>query len=236
MRRVARSVRSVLHRKRRATRPKVSQTRFTPEASCLAAQGQSGLIRTGCAVRCVLVQNTLGTASTRQLQCLIHPVQKGHDFRSPLKVWLVHLRYSYTEFKEQYIKINKDIQDINENDFQFSYETEADRIYLSFRMNNSKLQNDRFKYNMCNTPICQNCGMMKNETVHHYIFECPKYKIIRKILDRKIKSLAKIKNKSTKFILNLLLTKNEGNLLTNTEFRNLTMSLKYYILRTHRFI
>ncbi len=152
----------------------------------------------------------------------LHPIVKNTD--------------NYTEFKEQYIKINKETQNINENDFQFSYETEVDRIYLSFRMNNSKLQNDKFKYNMCNTPLCQNCNMMKNETVYHYIFECPKYKIIRKILDRKIKSLAKIKNKSKKFILNLLLTKNEGNLLTNTEFKNLIMSLKYYILRTHRFI
>lgn len=65
-----------------------------------------------------------------------------------------------------------------------------DKTNLSFRMRNSLLKIDSYKMGFVSDNICANCNLQKQENLHHYIFECSKYRSQRKIFLARVAALA----------------------------------------------
>ncbi len=138
---------------------------------------------------------------------------------------------NYEDFKVKLIANRKEII-IN----HYNYDTETDRIYLSFRMKNSLLQSDKYKMGMSETNICINCPTKKQETLLHYVFHCPKYNYQRQKMLRQIKSIAKLKYISENNLLKLLMNNNINIYLHKNEYNFIILQFKSYIENTKRFL
>ena len=137
---------------------------------------------------------------------------------------------NYEDFKN----LLKNQQDININNY--TYENYQDTIYLSFRMQNSLLQSDKYKMGISENNLCINCPTGQQETLFHFVFECPKYKYYRQNFLNQIKTIAKLKNVTRRNLLHLLLNNNNQNFLHPTEYKFIINKFTKYIEKTKRFI
>ena len=138
---------------------------------------------------------------------------------------------NYEDFKTKLL-LKMKLQNMN----HYSYETNTDKIYLSFRMKNSLLQSDKYKMGMSENIFCTNCPTRQQETLLHYIFYCPKYNYYRQKMLRQFKSIAKLKNISKSNLLKLLINNNINNYLHRNEYKFVITQFKLYITKTKRFM
>ncbi len=138
---------------------------------------------------------------------------------------------NYEDFKTKLL-LKMKLQNMN----HYSYETNTDKIYLSFRMKNSLLQSDKYKMGMSENNFCTNCPTRQQETLLHYIFYCPKYNYYRQKMLRHFKTIAKLKNISKNNLLKLLINNNINNYLHKNEYKFVITQFKLYITKTKRFL
>lgn len=103
-------------------------------------------------------------------------------------------------------------------------------------MKNSLLQSDKYKMGMTENNLCINCPSKKQETLLHYIFQCPKYVYYRNKFLQQVKTIAKLKYITDRNLLNLLINNNSNNFLQNTEYKYIISIFRKYIEKTKRFV
>ena len=103
-------------------------------------------------------------------------------------------------------------------------------------MQNSLLQCDKYKMGMSENNLCINCPTRQQETLFHFVIECPKHKYYRQKFLNQVKTIAKLKNITKRNLLTLLINNNSQNYLQPTEYKFIINKFTKYIEKTKRFI
>ena len=117
----------------------------------------------------------------------------------------------------------------------FHYDTEIDNIYLKLRFQCSKLNADKFKFNLTHNSKCMNCNTNKQETIHHYFMDCTAYCQQRKILKNNIQQMhTKLQNLTNKKLIQIIQGDKSIELSDNI-YKNIYQFIKLYIVTSGRF-
>ncbi len=117
----------------------------------------------------------------------------------------------------------------------FHYDTEIDNIYLKLRFQCSKLNADKFKFNLTQNPKCMICNKNKQETIHHYFMDCTAYCQQRQVLKNNIQQMhTKLQNLTNRKLIQIIQGDKSIEISDNI-YINIYQFIKLHIVTTGRF-
>ncbi len=117
----------------------------------------------------------------------------------------------------------------------FQYDTEIDNIYLKLRFQCSKLNADKFKFNLTQNSKCTICNKNKQETIHHYFMDCTAYNQQRQILKNNIQQMHTNLHNLTNRKLIQIIQGDKSIEVPDYIYKNIYQFIKLYIVTTGRF-